>query len=376
MNNIDIEKCFSDMLKNNINVVEIVDFIIGKAIDLRTSDIHIDPFAEYLFVRFRIDGILIPVTTLPINIHSELISRLKILSNTRTDIHFVPQDGRWRSCVVGKQCDFRISFMPTYHGENAVMRILVADDFNKVGLDNIGFSIEQLDKIRTTISRSHGMVLVVGPTGSGKTTTLYACIREIASPDVSIITLEDPVEYEMPNIRQVIIRNSQGMTFASSLRASLRQDPDIIMLGEIRDTETAKVAIHTSLTGHLVLSTLHTNSALEVIPRLIDMGIDPYLLSSTLRLVIAQRLVRKICIDCDGLGCSTCYGSGYRGRTVIAELLEIDSFVENLINQKLTLKNLTRTLQNRGFVNMFDHGLEKIDWGVVDRKEVIRVLSE
>jgi type IV pilus assembly protein PilB len=376
VNNINIEKYFRDMLTDNISVVDIVDIIIGKAIDIHASDIHIDPYAEHLLVRFRIDGILIPVTILPINIHSGLISRLKILSNTRTDIHFVPQDGRWRSSVAGRQCDFRISFMPTYHGENSVIRILIADDFNKVGLDNIGFSIEQLDKIRTNIHRSHGMILVVGPTGSGKTTTLYACIREIASPDVSIITLEDPVEYEMPNIRQVIIRNSQGMTFASSLRASLRQDPDIIMLGEIRDTETAKVAIHTALTGHLVLSTLHTNSALEVIPRLMDMGIDPYLLSSTLCLVIAQRLVRKICIDCEGSGCSVCYGSGYRGRTIIAELLEVDSFVENLINQKLTPKNLTKTLQNRGFVDMFDHGLEKIDWGVVDRKEVVRVLSE
>ena len=356
--------------------VEAIDMLLEQAVRMGASDIHCDPLADDIRIRLRIDGVMEEVWTISGRIREEMIARLKILSGARTDLHSVPQDGRWMYSVGGERYNVRISFMPTYHGENAVIRLLPMRIQADASCARLGFAPEHVRCIEAALKRTSGLILVTGPTGSGKTTTLHACLSLKAREPLSIITLEDPVEYEIAGVRQVHIRHTHGVTFASGLRAALRQDPDVIMLGEIRDGETARTAIHTALTGHLVLSTLHTNSAIETIPRLADMGVDPYLLAATLRLVIGQRLVRTICRGCGGEGCSDCRHSGYSGRSVIAETCEIDDGLRKLIHNKASSVACLRYARSRGFLPILEDGYEKSDWGITSREEVIRVLSE
>jgi type IV pilus assembly protein PilB len=352
------------------SAVDAIDRLLAHAIYLHASDIHCDPRESGIYIRFRVDGQIGEVGILPRNILDEFIARLKILSGARTDLHIIPQDGRFRTSVDGADYNIRISFMPTYHGENAVMRILPTKVSSDISFAKLGFTPDHVRSIDNALERKHGLILVTGPTGSGKTTTLHTCLSMKAKEPLSIITLEDPVEYEIAGVRQIHIRQSHGVTFATGLRSSLRQDPDVIMVGEIRDSETAKVAIHTSLTGHLVLSTLHTNSALETIPRLVDMGIDHYLLASTLKLVVAQRLVRSMCHDCNAEGCLSCHFTGYAGRSVIAEACEVDAGLSTLIANKEPVSAYLDYARTRGFRPIYEDGLEKIEWGVTTKEEV------
>lgn len=352
-----------------------IDALLSYAAVLHASDIHIDPRKDDILVRFRIDGIMEEVGLLPRRLLEEIIARLKILSGARTDIHAMPQDGRFGSTVRDEQCHVRISFMPTYHGENAVLRLLPAKSGNEVTFSGLGFTPEHVHTMTAALTKTHGLILVTGPTGSGKTTTLQACLSLKVREPLSVIALEDPVEYEIPGVRHVHIRHTHGVTFAAGLRAVVRQDPDVIMVGEIRDAETAQVAIHTALTGHLVLSTLHTNSALETIARLSDMGVDHYLLASTLELIVAERLVRKVCLDCDGLSCEVCRGSGYSGRSVIAEVCAIDSGMKELILGKKSRAVLESYAKKHGFKPIAEDGAEKVEWGITSKEEVLRVLA-
>lgn len=360
---------------NPTSAVNAIDELLSYAVYLRASDIHCDPRETGIFIRFRIDGQISDMGILPRNIFDEFIARLKILSGARTDLHIIPQDGRFKSNVNGTDYNVRISFMPTYHGENAVMRLLPTKVSADISFAKLGFTPDHVTSISNALQKKHGLILVTGPTGSGKTTTLHTCLSLKAKEPLSIITLEDPVEYEIANVRQIHIRHSHGVTFANGLRSALRQDPDVIMVGEIRDNETAKVAIHTALTGHLVLSTLHTNSALETIPRLVDMGIDHYLLASTLKLVVAQRLVRSLCHNCDALGCSFCNFTGYVGRSVIAEACEVDIGLANLIAKKEPISAYSDYVLSKGFRPIGEDGLEKIEWGVTTKEEVLNVLQ-
>lgn len=369
------------MEKSTINIdtsgaVSIIDSLLQRAVEVRASDIHIDPRQSDLFVRFRIDGELEEVATLPKLSHEEVIARLKILSGTRTDLHLEPQDGRWQTEICGRNFNIRISFMPTYHGENAVMRILPVKIMSDISFAKLGFTPDHARLINTALDKPNGLILITGPTGSGKTTTIHVFLSLKAREPLSIITLEDPIEYEIPGVRQVHVRHNHGVTFATGLRAALRQDPNVIMVGEIRDTETARVAIHTALTGHLVLSTLHTNSAIDSIPRLFDMGVDHYLLSSTLRLIIAQRLVRNICHNCFQNGCEVCRFSGYSGRSAIAEVCEINEVMSSLIEQRAAQKDLETCAREYGFRPLIEDGMEKVEWGVTTNEELRRVLAE
>ena len=361
--------------KDPVSAVEAIDSLLSFAAQERASDIHCDPREKDVMVRMRVDGQLFEAGDLPKRIHEEMIARLKILSGARTDVHSVPQDGRWRADVEGAAYNIRISFMPTYHGENAVMRILPTHAGREVTFAKLGFTPEHVRTIDGALQKTHGLILVTGPTGSGKTTTLHACLSQKAREPLSIITLEDPIEYEIPGVRQVHVRHTQGVTFASGLRASLRQDPDVIMVGEIRDAETARVAVHTALTGHLVLSTLHTNSALESIPRLVDMGVDHYLLASTLKLIVAQRLVRTMCHECFAEGCPKCRYSGYVGRSVVAEALDVDTVMRSLIASNQTLSACADHAFSCGFHPISEDGAEKVEWGITTKEEVMRVLS-
>lgn len=356
--------------------VEALESILIYAIKMRASDVHYDPGEADSIVRIRVDGRVEHAGYVPKRIHEEIISRMKILAGSRTDIHAIPQDGRWKADIGDGSYNIRISFMPTYYGENAVMRILSTRVSDDISFSKLGFTPDHVRSMNRALKLTSGLILVTGPTGSGKTTTLHTCLSLKAREQLSIITLEDPIEYEIPSVRQVHIRHTFGVTFASGLRSALRQDPDVIMVGEIRDAETARVAIHTALTGHLVLSTLHTNSALETIPRLVDMGIDHYLLASTLKLIIAQRLVRTMCHDCFSLGCDVCRNSGYIGRSVIAEVCEVDSELKNYINKKESVSSCMALIRSQGFQPMSDDGHEKVEWGITTKEEVMRVLYE
>lgn len=364
-----------DFPHDPVTAVEAIDKILAFAAYMRTSDIHCDPRKEDTIVRFRIDGRIGEVGTINKRLHDEVISRLKILSGARTDIHATPQDGRWRSVVNGEEYNLRISFMPTYHGENAVIRLLPSRPNIDTSFAKLGFTPDHVRLIDKAMKNTHGLILVTGPTGSGKTTTLHTCLSLKVREPLSIVTLEDPVEYEIPGVRQVHIHHNHGVSFGSGLRSALRQDPDVIMVGEIRDNETAKVAVHTALTGHLVLSTLHTNSALDAVTRLADMGVDHYLLASTLRLIVAQRLVRTMCHECFGEGCGRCRHSGYLGRSVIAEVCEIDSVMRDHISLKTPSSTLQSIARSQGFCPIIEDGMEKVEWGITTMDEVMGVLN-
>lgn len=357
-------------------VVETIDALLVYAVKMRASDIHIDPRERDIFVRLRIDGVMEQAGVLPKRLHEETIARLKILCGVRTDLHTVPQDGRWRAHIDGVTHNIRASFMPTYHGENAVLRLLPHRSSDVISFARLGFGPDHVRAMNDALGFTNGLILVAGPTGSGKTTTLHTCLSLKSHEPISIITLEDPIEYEISGVRQVHIRESQGVTFSSGLRSAVRQDPDVIMVGEIRDRETAKVAVHTALTGHLVLSTIHTGSALEVLARLVDMGVDRYLIAATIRLIVGQRLVRTVCHECFSHGCSLCRDIGFVGRSVIAETLFVDDGFRKIISGHGPLSECEEYASTHGFRPMSEDGEEKVEWGITTKEEVIRVLYD
>lgn len=393
-----------------ISIVSLLDNLIRYAYESRASDIHIEPFQNYIKVRFRIDGVMHFVFDFPKQIQEELITRIKILSNLRIDEHFVPQDGRFKYYIqdLNKEFDIRVSIMPTYYGENAVLRLLT-ESTQTFTLENLGFSERDLRLINFAIKKPYGMILVTGPTGSGKTTTLYTILKVLNTENVTIITLEDPIEYSIPGITQVQVNSQTGLTFNNGLRSILRQDPDIIMVGEIRDKETASISINAALTGHLLLSTLHTNDAATVFPRLLDMEIEPFLIASTINIAIAQRLVRVICSQCKekkelsnleihslkrivserilkelenkkvvyyGKGCPVCNGSGYLGRIGIFEVLPVTSEIRNAIMLRKSSAEIKEIAIKEGMTTMSEDGFKKVLQGITTIEEVLRVIYE
>jgi len=394
----------------SVPIIELVQSIIEEAQALRASDIHIEPSDTAVTVRLRVDGVLQDTFTLPIGILSEVISRIKVLAWLRTDEHQAAQDGRFRATLLNGQCiDVRVSITPTYYGENAVLRLL-ADNSADHTLISLGFSEADQKKIISAVKRPYGMILATGPTGSGKTTTLYSLIKMLNRKDVSIITIEDPIEYAVSGITQIQINPRTGLTFAAGLRSILRQDPNIIMVGEIRDAETAGIAVNTALTGHLLLSTLHTNDSATTLPRLLDMGIDTYLVASTVNIAIGQRLVRRICAHCKeevklteaeqdaltealptrlrlpgqefpstffkGVGCSHCDDSGYSGRIGINEVLVVGSEVRDAILRKSSAMVIKDIAIANGMTTMFEDGFNKAVAGETTISEILRTINE
>lgn len=380
-------------------VVKLVHSIILEAIQRRASDIHLEPLEKRFRVRYRIDGVLLEVENPPKRLQLSMISRLKIMANISIAEKRIPQDGRIQIMINGRQLDLRVSSLPTAHGESIVMRILDKEGL-QLGLPQLGFFSDDQKEMERLIAMPDGIVLVTGPTGSGKTTTLYSCLHHINKPDRKIITVEDPVEYQLNGINQVPVRTDVGMTFASALRAMLRQAPNIVMIGEIRDLETAEIAINASLTGHMVFSTLHTNDAPSAVTRLIDIGVKPFLVSTSLRAVLAQRLVRKICAKCrqpyqptaaelrslnitpamaaaanfaKGTGCANCNGTGFRGRLVIVELFLINEDVQRLIYENTGSARLREKARSHGMRTMREDGLRKVTAGLTTIEEVVSI---
>src|SRR3989344_3140208 len=414
----------SDLKKaaEELPVVNIVNSILEHAVFENASDIHIEPQEKEVTIRYRIDGILKNVMTLPKTIQGGIIARIKILSKLKIDEHMLPQDGRFKIKIQEDKLSFRVSIIPVYDGEKIVMRLL-HEGQKPLNLDQLGFLPVPKKKVERAIKSPHGMILVTGPTGSGKTTTLYSVLGLLNRPGVNICTIEDPIEYHVQGINQSQINVRAGFTFASGLRSFLRQDPDIIMVGEIRDKETAEIAIHSAMTGHLVLSTLHTNDAPTTVPRLIDMDIPPFLIAFTANIIIAQRLVRKMCEFCKkelvlekdaitelqkisdtkkllelfkehnielkkqeinfdsftfyrGEGCRRCNNSGYKGRIGIYEVLEIDSTLTNKINEGANADDIKKYAIEKGMITMLQDGLIKAKQGVTTIEEVLRATRE
>lgn len=407
-----------ERMAGEATTVRLVNLLFHQAVQERASDIHVEPFEHELKVRFRVDGVLREVAAPPKRLQQAIASRIKLMAGMNIAERRLPQDGRIRFRVSGRDLDVRVSAMPTVHGESIVMRML---DKSSVlfGLEELGMTEWSGAVFRRLIERPYGIILVTGPTGSGKTTTLYAALAEIASPEKKIITIEDPVEYELPGINQIPVRPKIGLTFAGGLRSILRQDPDVIMVGEIRDRETAEIAIQASLTGHLVFSTLHTNDAAGAMTRLLDMGIDPYLVASTVQGVLAQRLVRRICPECRethevdgrelaaqglgaataepgtagsrpveqlasdpgrvmvfrGRGCSACSGAGFYGRVGVFELLLVDSAVRELIMKRTASDEIKRCAVSSGMTTLREDGWRKALAGVTTVGEVLRATA-
>ncbi len=386
-------------------IVKLANGLIYEAVSMGASDIHIEPFEKKVLVRYRVDGVLRVYHQLPLNIKDSLVARYKIMSNLDIAEKRKPQDGRIRIKIENKKIDLRVSTVPTVYGEKVVMRIQEAEKYLNVKLEDLGFETDDLEKFRTAIWKPWGMILVTGPTGSGKTTTLYSALMERNQPDVNIMTAEDPVEVAIPGINQVQVNERIGLTFSNVLRAFLRQDPDIILVGEIRDLETADIAIRASLTGHLVFSTLHTNDAPTTVTRLVDMGIEPFLVGSSLILIVAQRLIRKLCPNCKqpyevpkealirlGLirspeeeiviyrasekGCSTCNLTGYKGRTAVHEILEVDDDIRKLIIKGGTADDIRDLAIKKGMRTLYQSGLIKVKKGITSVEEVNRVLMQ
>lgn len=391
----------------NLSIISLVDCLIEKAQRSGASDIHIVPSSAGVRVRLRIDGVLQESYIFPKEIHSEVVSRIKVIAGLRTDEHQSTQDGRFRLVFPGSEeyVDIRVSIAPTYHGENVVMRLL-SDKAENFTLEMLGFSKSDQTKISKAIHNQNGMILATGPTGSGKTTTLYTLIKMLNNSEVSIVTLEDPIEYAVEGIEQIQVNHHTGLTFANGLRSILRQDPDIIMVGEIRDAETASISVNTALTGHLLLSTLHTNDAATTLPRLMEMKIEPYLVSSTVNIAIGQRLVRRICKKCKeavtvsadvkkslsalplreplkegqtvhkGRGCEECNQSGYRGRISINEVLVADPEIREAILNKASSADIKKIALKNGMTTMLDDGFDKIGAGETTIEEVLRVVHD
>lgn len=396
----EIEETTKDVLEmmDEAPVIRLVNQVLVQAVKEHASDIHVEPFEQNVVVRFRKDGVLHEILKLPKRLHASIASRIKIMGNLNIAEKRLPQDGRIRRVVAGKEIDIRLSTVPTSFGERLVLRIL--DKASTVlDLEQLGLHGHQLEVVDGMIRRPHGIVLVTGPTGSGKTTTLYACLTRINTPDKNILTIEDPVEYQLNGIGQMQVNTKTNFTFASGLRASLRQDPDVILVGEIRDRETAEIAIQASLTGHLVFSTLHTNDSASAFTRLTDMGVEPFLTASSILSVIAQRLVRKVCSVCRrpynpshdelealGLtdpgpgdqfykaeGCDECLDTGYSGRVAIYEILHVDDVIRDMIMQRTDSASLKHEAIKRGTTTLRMDGLKKFRQGLTTAEEVMRV---
>lgn len=386
---------------NNAPTIRLVNSIIERAIAERASDIHLEPHEEEMIVRMRVDGVMRDILTVPKNLQRSVISRIKVMSSLNITERRIPQDGRFNVRIKGKDIDLRISTLPTVYGEKIVARLLDKSS-GVIDKEQIGLSGEDLKKYEKLIKCHSGVILIVGPTGSGKSTTMNAMIGDLNQPEVNLVTLEDPVEYNIDRVNQVQINEKVGMTFASGLRAILRQDPDIIAVGEIRDGETAEIAMRAAITGHVVLSTIHTNDAVGTIERLKDIGVEPYLISSALKGVISQRLVRRICPSCReeyvpskeeieslgqgakdiktfyrGKGCPHCFDTGYRGRIAVFEILSINSEVRNMISKGEEREKIEEALKKEGsgFVSLKENGIRLIGEGITTAQEVIRVIN-
>ncbi|MFO0753339.1 MAG: type II secretion system ATPase GspE [Thermodesulfovibrionales bacterium] len=376
-------------------IIRLLNAILQQAVKERASDIHIEPYEREMEVRLRVDGILHKVLSPPKIIQEALVSRVKIMANLDIAEKRLPQDGRIRLLLGGSDIDIRVSIVPTAFGERVVLRLLDRRQ-GVIGLWEVGFNAADTRRVEELLRRTHGILLVTGPTGSGKTTTLYAALNRIHTEEKNIMTVEDPVEYQLKGIGQIQVNPKIGLTFASGLRSILRQDPDVIMLGEIRDFETAEVAIQASLTGHLVLSTLHTNDAPSAVTRLIDMGVEPFLVATSLTGVLAQRLVRAICPHCKesytpteeerkyvsatllyrGAGCGKCGGKGYLGRTGIFELLVVDNDIRQMITGKTDAQSIRSCAVSKGMKSLRDDGFEKAAQGSTTIEEVLRVTQK
>ena len=399
--NLTVERLTSDISP----VIRLVDSMIYTALQRRASDIHIETQDDAVYVKYRIDGTLQSAMR-PVDrrFHSAILSRVKVMAELDIAEKRVPQDGRFKVRVPGKMIDFRVSVMPTVHGEDAVIRILdketISEQFRELRLDILGFADAELDRFRRAILEPYGMVLVTGPTGSGKTTTLYAALSEIHSPEDKIVTIEDPVEYQLHGITQIPINERKGLTFARGLRSILRHDPDKIMVGEIRDSETAQIAIQSALTGHLVFTTVHANNVLDVLGRFLNMGVEAYQFVSSLNCVMAQRLVRLICAECrrpatitreelrasgldpalaetheffEGIGCIECGGTGYRGRTALCELLDLTDELREMILAQAPASEIKQAMRAEGMRFLRDSAVEKVLSGVTTLREINKV---
>lgn len=391
-------------------IVTITDGLIEYAVISGASDIHIERLTEKVLVRFRVDGILRDIIELPKEIHEAIAARVKILSGLQIDVHFAPQDGRFKFKLEDQSIDVRVSILPTFYGEKIVMRLL-RGSIRPLNLSELGLSGPAIAIANEAAQKSYGMILVTGPTGSGKTTTLYAILHILNTPDVNIATIEDPIEYEVSRLNQTQVNPKSGITFANGLRSLMRQNPDIIMVGEIRDNETVGIALNAAMTGHLVLSTLHTNDAPTAIPRLIDMGGEPFLVANTLNTIIAQRLLRKICSSCvttwtpteaiketikkqlalasrdaetaviptqlyKGKGCDACSKTGYSGQIGIFEILNVTPTIKALIKPGVSIEELRKAARAEGMKTMFEDGLAKAESGLTTIDEVFRVIME
>ena len=394
-----------DLIKaaEKLPIIKVLDTILEYAAAERASDIHIETQQMEVVVRFRIDGVLHDMIKLPRGIEDALIARIKILSNLKLDERRVPQDGRYKFKLSGEPISLRISIIPGFYGENVVMRLL-HESARPLSLEELGLTGRNLEIVKNNILKPHGMILVTGPTGSGKTTTLYSVLNILNTVKVKICTIEDPIEYGVGRVTQIQVNTKTGLTFAAGLRALLRHDPDIMMVGEIRDKETAQIAIHSALTGHLVLSTLHTNDAPGAMPRLLDMGVEGYLAASTVNVVVAQRLVRKICSACTieykpdnaimsklsddfrvnlseqkfykGKGCPECGNKGFSGRIGIYEVLQVTETIRPLISSRVSSDEILEQAKKEGMVTMLQDGLNKVSGGLTTIEEVLKAVLE
>ena len=356
-------------------IIRMLNALLSQAARDGASDIHIEPFERHSSVRFRVDGGLREVVQPNRALHAALISRLKIMALLDIAEKRLPQDGRISLRLGQRAIDVRVSTLPSAHGERAVLRLLDKSGA-RLSLESIGMQGPTLQRFEHLIAQPHGIVLVTGPTGSGKTTTLYAALQRLDAAHSNIMTVEDPIEYELPGVGQTQVNPKIDLDFAKALRAILRQDPDIIMIGEIRDHETAQIAVQASLTGHLVLATLHTNDAVSAVTRLTDMGIEPFLLSSSLLGVLAQRLVRKTCTACQGSGCAVCGHTGYQGRTGIFELLSVDEALRGLIHNRASESDMHRQAQRNGLGSLREDGERLVALGLTSREELLRVTRD
>lgn len=412
-----LKETFSDLIKQTTEqakgnilseapIIKIIDTLLDYAIAERASDLHLEPMKKGVVVRYRIDGIMYEVIRLEKELLTSLVARFKIMARLKIDETRVPQDGRFVIDMEGQKISCRLSIMPSMYGEKAVVRIL-PESARVTTLEELGFTGISLDKIRESITKTMGIVLATGPTGSGKTSTLYSILRSLDSLHQNISTMEDPIEYEIPMVNQFQVNRDVGLTFAAGLRSLLRQDPDVMMVGEIRDKETAEIAMHSALTGHFVLSTLHTNNAAGVLPRLIDMGIEPYIIASAVNTVIAQRLVRTNCMSClvsytpaesavkkletivgkdlvkqlpkqlyHGKGCKACRGIGYSGRIGLFEVLDLSDGIRDLIDKGAGSDKIQKLAVEEGMRTMMEDGVEKVIKGITTLEELLRVLHE
>lgn len=390
-------------LASEAPVIRMVNLIMQRAVEMRASDIHVEPFEQSLKVRFRIDGVLREVESPPVRSTAAVISRIKIMAKLNIAERRLPQDGRIKLQVQGKELDLRVSTVPTMYGESVVIRLLHKESI-KFDFNSLGFEGDSLQRFLGVLEQPHGIILITGPTGSGKSTSLYTALHKINTPDRKIITVEDPVEYQLEGVNQIQTKPQIGLTFASALRSIVRQDPDVIMIGEMRDIETARIAVQSALTGHLVLSTLHTNDAAGGVTRLLDMGLEDYLISSTVNGILGQRLVRKLCSHCresyeplpevaaelklwnfsnerDILlyrpkGCEACDGTGYRGRLAITELLVMSDDIRRLVMTNAPARKIEEQALLEGMQTMYDDGIHKAVAGMTTVEEVLRVTSD